>query len=147
MMFFQNFIGQASSIAFFGKAICEDNLKVMKEFPLGLYDEKKLIELIKNGNNNYLANSNFKFKKSKLINKYSESVSSFLNHLRILYLPTRCNDKDIYDVTEKYNGEFISPTMNNSHKFFSLQNNIFYLGGINNILPLVELVCILDYYK
>lgn len=142
MIFFKNFIGQASSIVVFNKAIKEDNLKVFKEFSHGIYSEKKLIKLLKYGNNNYLNNSNYDFKKNSLTNKFSESVNCILDSLKILYMPTRFNDKLIYDVIENYNAVFnSSPNKNNFHNFFFFQKNIFYLGGIRNILPIFEIIC------
>jgi len=80
-------------------------------------------------------------------NKYSESVTSIINFIRIMYVPTRVGEKIIYDVTEKYNGLFISPNMNNVHNYYCVQKNIFYLGGIKNILPIFELVCKINLIK
>lgn len=88
-----------------------------------------------------MSNSNFVFKKNKLTNKYCDSVCCLLESLRIMYVPTRFNEKLLFDVTEKYNAVFISPNMNNVHNFFCFQKNIFYIGGIENILPIFELVC------
>ena len=141
IVFFQNFIGQVSSILLINKTLNEENLKILKEFPHGFYSEKKIIQFLKYGNINYLNNSNYKFKKNINPNKYSDSANNIINSIRIMYVPTRVNDKLIFDVTEKYNGSFIFPVMNNVHNYYCVQKNIFYLGGIKNILPIFELVC------
>src|SRR5689334_17518692 len=54
MVFFNNFIGQASTIMYLNKAINEESLKVLKEFPYGFFSEKKINGFLKLGNNNFL---------------------------------------------------------------------------------------------
>ena len=59
LTFFQNFIGQVSTILFLNKAVNEEHLKLLKDFNCGLYSEKKINQFLKIGNSSFLANLNF----------------------------------------------------------------------------------------
>jgi hypothetical protein len=142
--FFQNFIGQAGSIMVMNKAITEDYVKLITATPdnginnYGLYNEKKLLRFMRYCNNKYMLNSNFKFDNTV---KESEGMAHIFENMRILYVPFRATDKTIYDILSRCNASFVSlDCVNGVHLYNCFQKNIFFIGGINNILPIVELM-------
>jgi len=147
MIFFQNFIGQVSTILFLNKSVSEESLKILKRFNYGIYSEKKLNQLYKIANPSYLINSNYPFKNIKYSQKETDSANIILESFRILYIPSRFRENDctIYDATGKYHGSITNyNNLNGIHIYLSLQSNIQYIGGINNLLPIIELCCIIN---
>ena len=113
----------------------------------GVYTEKALMNLnqIKNDKDHIDLPKTLEKKKEKNILELNRKI---VENLRILYIPTRFNNKMIFDVTGKYNGYFNSENMFcniNINNFF--QKNIFYLGGINSLLPIIELLCKYKLYQ
>jgi hypothetical protein len=142
--FFQNFIGLAGSIIVLNKAITDDYVKLLTNThdntinTYGVYNEKKLIRFIKYCNTKYMLCSNLKADKTI---KDSEGLSHIYEYMKIFYVPFRANDKVIYDIMSRYNASFVSfDCVNGVHLYNCFQKNIFFVGGINTILPLVELM-------
>jgi hypothetical protein len=140
--FYQNFIGQAGSIIVLNKAITDDYVKLLTNTHdnginnYGIFNEKKLIRFIRYCNNKYMLCSNLKTDKTI---KDNEGLSHIYEHMKIFYVPFRANDKVIYDIMSKYNASFVSlDCVNGVHLYNCFQKNIFFIGGINNLLPLVE---------
>lgn len=144
ILFFQNFIGQATSILFFAKEIHEKYITTLKDFSsYGIYNEKKLFRFIKSGYPKYMTNSNFEKNDAniKINNNNIDGFVELIDNLKFFYTPFRAYEKTIYDLTNKYNGYINTyDNLNGIHNFNSLQKNIFFLGGINNTLPIVELM-------
>lgn len=144
MIFFQNFFGQVSTILFLNKALSEDILKIFKRFNYGFSSEYKLNQLYKIANPSYLINSNYPFKNIKYSQKETDGANIILESLRILYIPSRFRESDftLYDVTGRYHGSLITyNSLNGNHIYLNLQSNIQYIGGINNLIPIIELCC------
>ena len=129
---------------FLNKSLTEDTLKILKKYNFGFYSEKKWNEFIKISSPSYLSNSNYQFKNIKYSQKEIDNVNQILEVLKFMYIPSRCSDKDytIYDVTGKYHANLITfNCLNGFHCYRSLQSNIQYIGGIKNLLPILELCC------
>ena len=51
----------------------------------------------------------------------------------------------IYDVTGKYHASLTTYNiLNGFHNYSNLQSNIQYIGGIKNLIPILELYCIIN---
>ena len=143
LYFYNNFIGQATSILFMNKFISEDYIKLLKDYQYGLYSEKKILHFLKNTNNAYMNNSNLS---SKIMTSqsFSEGLTAIIESLKFCYVPCRTKENTIYDICEKYNAKIeTEQNLNGIHTYNNYQKNIHLLGGINVILPLIELICII----
>jgi hypothetical protein len=80
---------------------------------------------------------------------------SITKNLRIFYTPMRKRNNKIYDLTNSYNATISLSLSQNQNDlltsgirlFHNIQNNIFLIGGINNILPILELMWQSNTYK
>jgi len=143
LVFFDNFIGQVSSIMFLNKYLNEDCTRQLKDFKYGFYSEKKLFQLLKHCNINYMNNSNLQSSNLLLTREFT-GLNNIVDNLKILYTPSRYNEMNVYDALGKYHAQIIgkSKYQNSVRNYICYQKNIFYLGGIKNFLPLFELICI-----
>jgi hypothetical protein len=144
--FFNNFCGNASSIIFLNKAISEEYVKNFREFPFGIYKEKILTEFMRRGYSKYMENSNMKFRSVLNSAKDSEGFKSLIESLKFFYTPFRftvsVSDKvpNIYDICGRYHAIVTYDSINGIHLYKNLCKNIFFLGGINVTLPIIELM-------
>lgn len=144
--FFNNFCGNASSIIFLNKALSEEYVKHFREFPYGIYKEKILCEFLRRGYSKYMENSNMKFRSMLNSAKDSEAFTSLIENLKFFYTPFRftasVSEKIpiIYDICGRYHAFVTYDNINGIHQYKNLCKNIFFLGGINVTLPIVELM-------
>lgn len=129
----------------FNKIIHEDILKeFIKEFSMGLPSEKSLLKLYSVQSKNFLESTEFPLKKkyAKPNKHFTEILKNVIENLRICFIPTRYNNKIIFDLTGKYNAYFNSENiLNNINNYSLFQKNIYFLGGINLLIPIIELMC------
>ena len=123
------------------KYVGEEITTQLKEFKFGFNSEKRLFKLLKHCNNNYMNNSNFRYKFQ--FQKDLVGFSNVIDNLKILFTPSRFNENVLFDVIGKYNATIVckSGFQNSVKQYYCYQKNIFYLGGIKNFLPLFELIC------
>lgn len=140
--FFQNFIGQATSIMFMNKAVTEDYVKLLKDIsPFGIYNEKKLFRFMRSAYSKYMTNSNIVVRDIMMNQKDSEGLVNLIENMKMFYVPFRSSERTVYDCLGKYNAHFVSfDCLNSIHIYNRFQKNIFFVGGINNILPMIELM-------
>jgi len=149
--FFQNYVGQVTSIIFLNKSFSEEYVKLLRQMPYGIYKEKILQKFMKSSNNKYLTNSNKKFSNLPYTQKDSEGITNLIDNMKFCYTPFRqsniqssnqnLNEKTIFDLCGKYDAGFFNyDCLNGVHSYHSYQKNVFFLGGINNIIPLVEMI-------
>ena len=129
---------------FLNKYINEETTRQLNIFKYGFYSEKKLFQLLKHCNMNYMSNSNLQSNNLMLSKEFS-GLNNIIDNLKILYTPSRFNQSNIYDATGKYHAQIISKSkfQNSVRNYICYQKNIFYLGGIKNFLPFFELICTL----
>ena len=143
---FENFYGLVTSVIIFTKNV-ENILKDFNHCKNGLYKLKFIHKYLLSNNKNYLFNSiNYKYKnkfdnKQNILNNYNlEEVNKSLKNFIIIFTPFTYNDNFNYidDLCNNYIGylgkEDCVNYYNNNSK------NIFILGGINNLLPIMELL-------
>jgi len=76
----------------------------------------------------------------------------FSKNLKIFFAPMRKSERIVYDLANIYHANLASYEKLNSglcglRNFHNFQKNIFLLGGINNILPITELMWLSDTYR
>ena len=151
--FFPNFVGQATSIMFLNKCVSEEYVKLLRQMPYGIYKEKILQKFMKCAYNKYLTNSEKKVSNLPYTAKDSEGIANLIESMKFCYTPFRHSNsqsinknlsgKIIYDLCGKYDAGFSNYNfINGVHSFYSYQKNIFFLGGINNLIPLVEMIVV-----
>jgi hypothetical protein len=149
MTFFHHFIGQVSTIMLLNKIVSEENLKeFIKEYGTGISSEKSLLKVYSVQNKNFFDISEFPLKKKyiKPTKNQTEILKNVIENLRICYIPTRFNNKMIFDLTGKYNGYFNSENiLNNVNNYCFFQKNVYFLGGINLLIPVIELMCKIEF--
>ena len=124
----------------------DDSIKILKKYNHGFYSEKKWNEFLKIGLPTYLNNSNYQFNNIKISQRENESVKDIIDSLKFMYIPSRYHkDNTIYDVTGKYHASLTTYNiLNGFHNYSNLQSNIQYIGGIKNLIPILELYCIIN---
>ena len=169
IVLYNKFLGYATSFMLFD-CIVEDKyiqlIKGNKDKYYGFYSENKLNKFLKKINNKFLENSDLeKYNNLNTNNNTNNKGNNFFNsntgnnhdilkdilkYLRIFYTPTRKRDRIIYDIMNVYHGNFGGNEKNflcGIRNFYNFQKNIFLLGGINNIIPIVELMWLTNCYK
>ena len=132
---------------FFNKAINEDYFKVLKAFPVGLYSESKIFSFLKNISSTYMSNSDIT--KSNFKVKDTEPFKGLYDSLLLFYSPCRHTNEVIYDIMNNYNCILVDSSGEGTSgiKLYNCnQKKIFYLGGINSLLPFIELIRKSFYY-
>jgi hypothetical protein len=133
---------------FLDKSINEETMKrFIKEFPMGIQNEKQMLSLYQIQNLKFYENSQFfsnQIHQLKKTNKQIfEQFKPIVENLKICLIPTRYLNRIIFDATGKYNGYLLPENLlNNVQHNFSFQKDIVNLGGINPILPFLEALCI-----
>ncbi len=125
-------------------------------------DFEKFDSLILNSNNQNTSSkaypSNSKLKSNQNIinlnnNLNYETLKEVMSkNLKIFFTPMRKNENILFDLTNNYHATLASFEKLNGgvcgvRHFHNFQKNIFMLGGINNILPILELMWCTDTYK
>lgn len=106
-----------------------------------------------NGKNNNSALSNKHNNTNSLSNPNFEILKDAIGkNLKIFYTPMRKKDRTLYDLTNTYHANFANYEslgfgVCGIRSFYNFQKNIFLLGGINNIIPIVELMWLSNTYK
>ena len=145
---FENLIGKVSSVLFF--SFCIDN-KLMEllrnEYKRGFYKNKYLFQFLYSNEKDYFKNvKNYKycnkFKKENTSSKYLNinSHDQHVKNLMVFFCPFTYN-KD-YKIVDDIFGNFIG-VLNQNDGVITYKNYIKSLdniGGINNLLPLGELM-------
>ena len=144
--FFRNFIGRVSSVIFFSYAISPKLINYFKEeIKEGFYKNKILYKFFISNDNNYLKNAiNFKYNekykskiKEKLINISLKEKNS--KNLISIFCPfTNVNNSTIDDIF----GNYIAELSKNDgiNNYINNFKNIEIIGGINDLLPISELI-------
>ena len=140
MYFFKKFYGQASTVMFYNKMVNEEHFKVLKCFSSGIYSESKIYTFLKKTSTIYMSNSNITKRNFK--EKDSEHFQQLYDSLRFFYSPCRYNKDVVFDIMNNVNAKIMDSGQEPSgvNKFICNQKDIFYLGGINCILPFIELI-------
>lgn len=99
-----------------------------------------------NNNQNNINDNNNNFAKYEILKDL------FTKNLRIFFAPMRKSERIVYDLTNTHHANLASFEKLNSglcgvRIFHNFQKNIFLLGGINNILPIIELMWLSDTYR
>lgn len=128
-------------------------------------DFEKLDPLIGLSDSSLDSNSNKKKDKGKNSsndNSQNNTINNNTNYeilkevmsknIRIFLTPMRKNEREVFDLTNSYQAnlafyEKLNSGVCGARTFYNFQKNIFLLGGINNILPIVELMWLSDTYK
>jgi hypothetical protein len=126
-------------------------------------DFDKIVGIYDNQNSNFTRRNSVRKSTQDQNNNTKKTNFEILNdsmtkNLRIFYTPMRKRNNKIYDLTNTYNA-YISLSLSQNQNqndnlltsgirlFHNIQNNIFLIGGINNILPILELMWQSNTYK
>ena len=161
---FSNLICRVTSVIISKAAISKSSIIELKDqYKLGIFKETLLFSFIKSSKDNCFSNSNVcgltEYNKGK--NLENDKIASIFESMLIFYTTCRCHKVKSYDEFKalndfsSVNSGMLKSTIPNQVSFHyegyisnilgstiinykKVYNNIFYLGGINNLLPMVE---------
>ena len=144
---FKNFIGKVSSLMFFTFPISQKLINYLNnEMKGGIYKNKILVKFLLHNDINYFKNAvNYKYSKKYKSKKNEKLINILLKeknakNLISIFSPFAFNNKD--NTIDDVFGNFIAVLykndgVNNKNNHFK---NIEIIGGINNLLPISELM-------
>ena len=144
---FENFIGKVSSFMIINKEIEQKEVIYFSNMiKYGFYKNKILFEFIMSNEKHYFSNcKNYIYyensKSNKLITSYDfNSSKQSKKNLIGIFCPFAYNNEN--NQIDDINGNFIGILGENDgvNYFINNSNNIRTLGGINNLLPIIELM-------
>ena len=144
---FQNFLGLSTSVLFFSFELDTKQIQFFNSLKHGFFKNKLLYEFFMKNDKNYLSNGVNKYKYANQV-KVDKHVNLFdfslkkqnIKHLICFLCPFTYNkEKNVVDdIFGNFIGEFSENDGINTYK--KNAKSIKSLGGMNNLLPIIELM-------
>ena len=147
IILFKNFLGLVTSVLFFSFELNSKQIQYFNSLKYGFNKKRKLYEFLINNNKEYLSDGvnqnkySNKIKVDKSLNLFDfsnkkQNIKNLISFLLPFYYNTEENE--VHDIFGIFCGQFSENDGINNYK--NNNKNIRNLGGINILLPIIELM-------